>query len=73
MKEKNVYTLVIFLCIACFAVALKNLNIFAMVGFGLAIIGNFSASGFSFVGIEQDDQSKQIQFCNPEGKDDENH
>ena len=44
-----------------------------MVGFGLAIIGNFSASGFSFVGIEQDDQSKQIQFCNPEGKDDENH
>lgn len=43
MKEVNIYSLSIGVCIACFLVALLMENWFAMFGFGMAIIANLSS------------------------------
>lgn len=46
MKEVNVYSLSIWICIACFLAALFKENWFAMLGFGMAIIANLSSRWF---------------------------
>ncbi|EMK6988221.1 hypothetical protein ACOJUY_004296 [Vibrio alginolyticus] len=46
MKKVNVYSLSIWVCIACFLAALFKENWFAMLGFGMAIVANLPSRWF---------------------------
>jgi len=46
MKERHVYTLSLALCLIGLIIAIYTLNGLAIIGFGLAVIANFSSRWF---------------------------